>query len=625
MTTGNFDRIQVEQLEQFAQQDPSGYKLRVALLAALGYAYITVIGIMVLALIWFLRHLAAGQTSSPSEDLITLAVFVVIFVLGITGIGFYHPTGVEITREQAPQLFMAIDEICEKLNTPPVHHVVLEDNLNAGMLQFPRLGVLGWEQNYLFIGVPLMQVHSVEQLRSVLAHEIAHLAGSHSRFSNWIHRLRNIWSENDKQRRSILLEPFFKWYLPFFNAYTYVLSRANEYEADRHAGEIMGSEHDAESLINLYLSEYHLQRVFWRKIYQQAKDWAAPPDDLFTRMLRSLREPLPPEKAQTWLDLALTRQTGDQDTHPALAERLAAHSYKPKLPEPIATTSAEYYLGTELKTIAAKFDQRFQKSLTPLWQQLHATAKQRQARLERLKTRAATESFAIDELWYYAELVGKLHQEKQALHLWQNLLERKPDHVHANYHLGKILLEQGNEDGVAPMEKAIAADYRYAVKGCELLLKFYNQLEQHDRANYYLQQYQHHSQTFKTAIKSRLEISADDQFLPHQLSDFMQRQLREHLELYPEITKAYLVQKEAKVLPEQPLYVLVLVRRIVRSPRTPDIDPQISFDRYDRLAQILEQTIDFPDELSILAVEETQSMKLWQTVKRVENALLYRI
>jgi hypothetical protein len=173
--------------------------------------------------------------------------------------------------------------------------------------------------------------------------------------------------------------------------------------------------------------------------------------------------------------------------------------------------------------------------------------------------------------------------------------------------------------------KRIAADYRYAVKGCELLLKFYNQLEQHDRANYYLQQYQHHSQTFKTAIKSRLEISADDQFLPHQLSDFMQRQLREHLELYPEITKAYLVQKEAKVLPEQLLYVLVLVRRIVRSPRTPDIDPQISFDRYDRLAQILEQTIDFPDELSILAVEETQSMKLWQTVKRVENALLYRI
>jgi Zn-dependent protease with chaperone function len=70
---------------------------------------------------------------------------------------------------------MAIDEICAQLHTPPVHHVVLEDNLNAGMLQFPRLGVLGWEQNYLFIGLPLMQVNSVDQLRSVLAHEIAHL------------------------------------------------------------------------------------------------------------------------------------------------------------------------------------------------------------------------------------------------------------------------------------------------------------------------------------------------------------------------------------------------------------------------------------------------------------------
>jgi lipopolysaccharide biosynthesis regulator YciM len=182
--------------------------------------------------------------------------------------------------------------------------------------------------------------------------------------------------------------------------------------------------------------------------------------------------------------------------------------------------------------------------------------------------------------------VGKLHPEKQALHLWQNLLKRQPENVHANYHLGKILLEQADQAGVAPMEKAIAADYRYAVTGCELLLKFYQQLEQHDRASYYLQQYQQQRQLYKTAIKSRAEIKAEDQFLPHQLSDFMQRQLREHLELYPEIAKAYLVRKKPSVLPEQPLYVLVLVRRIVRSPRNQDIDPQMSFDRYDRLVQI---------------------------------------
>jgi hypothetical protein len=45
MTTGNFDRVQIKQLEQFAQENPSGYKLRVALLAALGYAYISAIAL----------------------------------------------------------------------------------------------------------------------------------------------------------------------------------------------------------------------------------------------------------------------------------------------------------------------------------------------------------------------------------------------------------------------------------------------------------------------------------------------------------------------------------------------------------------------------------------------------
>ncbi|AFY69678.1 peptidase M48 Ste24p [Thalassoporum mexicanum PCC 7367] len=631
MTTGNFDRTQVEQLEQFAQQNPSGYKLRVALLAVLGYAYIATIAVLLLSLLWFLRNLIVGPGASVSSDITLMIFLIVVVVLGIAGVGIYNPTGVEIKRDQAPQLFIAIDEICSKLNTPPVHRVILEDNLNAGMLQFPRLGVLGWEENFLFIGLPLMQVNSVDQLRSVLAHEIAHLAGSHSRFSNWIHHLRTIWSEHNKKSRSPLLTPFFKWYLPFFNAYTYVLSRANEYEADRHAGQITGSEHDAQSLVNLYLYTYHLQRIFWRNIYAQAKDWREPPKDLFTRMLQSLRQPLPTEKAQIWLDLALTGQTDADDTHPALAERLAAHNYIPQIPEPLTTTAAEYYLGSELPAIAAKFDQRFQKSTIPLWQQLHATAKQRASRLERFKTKAETNSFSIDELWLYAELVGKLHQEKQALQLWQNLLERQPNHAHANYHVGKILLEQGDEAGVALMEQAIALSYHYAVSGSELLLKFYRQLEQSDRATYYLQQYKEQCQKFEITAKARLTIKEEDQFLPHQLSEFMQRQLHEHLALYPEIARAYLVQKQPQLLPEQPLYLLVLVRRIARSlqsPQSTDLqssDPRVSFDRYDQLVAILSQTIDFPAELKIEVLAETQSQKLWQMIKRVDQSLLYRV
>jgi hypothetical protein len=290
----------------------------------------------------------------------------------------------------------------------------------------------------------------------------------------------------------------------FFNAYTYVLSRANEYEADRHAGQITGSEHDAESLINLYLYGYYLRRIFWRDIYKQASEWSDPPGDLFTRMLQFFRQPIPPEKAQVWLKLALTSQTEKEDTHPALAERLAAHDYQPHVPAPIATTALEYYLGNGIKPIAAKFDQRLQKSVIALWQQLHATAKQRASRLDRLKNRAETESLSIEELWLYAELVSNLHQEKQALHLWQALAQRQPDHAHANYHLGKILLEQGDQSGVEPMKQAIAADYRYAVMGCELLLKFYQTIEQAEPANYYLAQYQHHSEIFREAAKIQI-------------------------------------------------------------------------------------------------------------------------
>ena len=62
------------------------------------------------------------------------------------------PAGIEITASQAPELFATINELRSKLGAPRFDHVLITDELNAAILQLPRLGIFGWPRNYLMIG-----------------------------------------------------------------------------------------------------------------------------------------------------------------------------------------------------------------------------------------------------------------------------------------------------------------------------------------------------------------------------------------------------------------------------------------------------------------------------------------
>src|SRR6185503_13477577 len=103
------------------------------------------------------------------------------------------PDGKELSEDNAQPLLALISELREALNGPSVHHVLLSDEFNAGIVQIPRFGMFGWLQNYLIVGLPLLQALSPQEFRAVLAHEFGHLSGRHGKFSGWIYRQRESW------------------------------------------------------------------------------------------------------------------------------------------------------------------------------------------------------------------------------------------------------------------------------------------------------------------------------------------------------------------------------------------------------------------------------------------------
>ena len=177
-----------------------------------------------------------------------------------------------------------LGELRRRLRTPRLHHVLLTADFNAGVMQVPRLGLLGWHRSYLFIGLPLMKSLTVEQFQAVLAHELGHLSGGHARAGNWIYRLRLIWQRLEaafsrtSHWGSAPIRAFFEWYIPRFQRNIFSTWRAptstkrmllpSTLTSARSAAQALAR---PSSIVGSYLSE-----KYWPKIHSAARELPQP-------------------------------------------------------------------------------------------------------------------------------------------------------------------------------------------------------------------------------------------------------------------------------------------------------------------------------------------------------------
>ena len=325
---GNKLTGRIPYLEAFAEHNPGAYRLRVALLAALGYAYLLAVVLFLLAVVVVI--LLSVRISYIAIKIVWIPLVLVGLVLRSLWITLPVPEGTELERAQAPALFDLIEEVSRKLSGPKVHHVLLSDDYNASIVQIPRFGMFGWLHNYLVVGLPLLRALDPSEFRAVLAHEVGHLSGRHGRFSGWIYRLRQSWIQiltrvhQERHYASFLFEPFINWYAPYLNTYSFVLARAQERNADQYAVDLAGREVTAVMLVRMMAKERGLIENFWPIFFRQSKEQLKTPRDPFAQMLQRLDQPIGSTNTQKWFYEAMRVPTGYKDTHPALADRLAA-------------------------------------------------------------------------------------------------------------------------------------------------------------------------------------------------------------------------------------------------------------------------------------------------------------
>jgi Zn-dependent protease with chaperone function len=570
MTQEKFDEL-VRQLESYSQQHPNMYKLRVAALAAFGYLYIFVAIALLLGVAIFIGAIAVYGHFINKFTIYLVLIFIVpaFMILRSLWVTFPEPTGTRLNRKQVPELFALVNRLTKSLQAPPFHQILLTTEFNASVVQVPRLGIFGWQKNYLILGLPLMQSLSPEQFQAVLAHEIGHLSGNHSRFAGWIYRVRKTWMQilerfqTDQGAEVVAMSfyGFINWYSPLLNAYSFVLARANEYEADRCAADSVGNQHTAEALILIGVKSQYIDNSYWKNVGQQVNTQPEPPTAPFADLAQSLQHEIEPETYNKLLERSLAIKTDNSDTHPCLSDRLQALGFNPSsLPvmsfSPV--TAGQKFLGNALNHLTEQFDRQWYENIKASWKERFTYIQDLQIALQAIEEKAKSEILNLTEAWNRAFWTSEIMGDRVALPLAQNVIAMQADHAGANYLLGRVLIEDADPHGIEHLEIAMEGDVDAYIPSCELIYGFLKQQGKDDEAQKYQQKLESHYQKVYLAQQERATVSCFDALITHDLPEEEVNKLQQYLSHYKNIEACYLVRKHLKHFPEKSMYVMAI-------------------------------------------------------------------
>ena len=569
----HFSRLIAEAEESF-RRNPAGYRRRLGMLAALGYAYIfgvliftlLLIGACVIAAVYF--H--ALVLFLVKSKIIFALVFVFYVLIKSLWVRLGTPAGYPLKRRDCPRLFAEVEDLRKRLKAPKLHRIILTPEFNAAISQSPRLGVFGWQKNTLVLGLSMMLGMDKDQLMSVIAHEFGHLSGNHSRFAGWIYRVRMTWlriMEAFDQAGGwahLVFGKFFDWYAPYFNARSFALARANEYEADAVAVAMTSGADFSSALAQAYVAPELMQKHYWSGIERQMRDTPEVNGSVYTGLHACLlTRPFTGAEVDQLLAKAMGEETGDADTHPALKDRIAPFMHETPHPELPEHSAAEELLGDQLPVILQAFDQKWAAYNKEWWRERHAYLQKSREELTRLEQKQAEQELSDEELWNLAAWTEELKPEADPLPAYQQWVQRHPDDPAGNYAVGRILLGRDESAGLVHLDKAMQ-NYQYTIPACEHAWLYFNGKGEGVRAEEYRLKAERHLDLQHQAQAERAGLSVKDSFEAPGLGKEWIDYLREQCQTVKGLKHVWLCKKQVKIFPESPIYVLIYSNRFWR-------------------------------------------------------------
>jgi Zn-dependent protease with chaperone function len=466
------DRFQgmVKALEAESENQPARFRRKVLLLSIAAYVALALLLILlIVALVLFAQLAASGKNGFFMIKVGLFALLLVPIFYSVAKMVFMRlppPEGREITREDAPRLFEILDKMKRKLNGPDIDHVIIEREFNASIVQVPRFGLMGGARNYLCLGLPFMSSVAPKEMFAVIAHEYGHLCGNHGKFGAWVYRQRRVFAalheQVAKNADESLIHAFIAWMMkhfwPPYQAHTFVLSRQQEYEADRTASKLVGAKWIASGLVRTELLGKWISETYWPKFFKQADQSYKPSFMPFGLMREAFASNYDAWATQLALTKAWQVPSGLLDTHPCLRERCEAVGETASIPPRLDVTAADAILGAFSRQLNKEFDESWWRDAQHEWQKRHDYVMKARETIIKLGERQI-EDLKLEELQELASLKVDIESPSAAKPVYAHWLGRTGGpYPKAAYAYGMILLDEKNDEGLEHLMNAARAD-----------------------------------------------------------------------------------------------------------------------------------------------------------------------
>jgi Zn-dependent protease with chaperone function len=382
------------------------------------------------------------------------------------------PEGLTLAQSEGAALHELVEQIRRAVEAPRIDDIRVTGEFGArAAIDRPA-----WRlrpRRTLVLGFPVLATLSLQELRAVIAHELAHFSSAYDGFAAWVYRTRAGWlalrTALDRRRATpIYVYWLLGWYVPRLNAAAAPVARRHELVADRVAAKVAGNRAAADALVVFECGARFADDTHWPAI-EISHETAAEPPRPYLQMLTWNARRMPIDLLESFV----AEDTEPGDTHPSLRERLARFDEPLRIPPPIAISAGHELLGPGLETLARRLDERWIVRHGDAWRRYRADHVERTTRLNRL---AAIEAPTPEELFEQAELVEALHGSDRALPIYQSAADR--GHGAASLAAGRLLLDRMDATGIALVESAMDHDERLVSEACRILAIYYTETKQ---------------------------------------------------------------------------------------------------------------------------------------------------
>lgn len=398
--------------------------------------------------------------------------------LWVARLRFPEPEGVRVERDAAPQLYKWVEELRRELRAGPIDHIYLQQEFGVRMVRSPKGGLPLTFNNYLIIGAPNLQCCSETQLKAMVAGVLGEVSLHNTGVIGWLAQMNSVWMQyqrifaSSKHPLARLGVFFFSHYSRLYAQIVAPLLGNRVLLRDQYAHLVVDEDNLADSIVMEVIVPNFLEDYYWPQVFRSAAQSPEPVFKAFGNMgiVYGLR--VNNQNPHRWIREAFNK-SADVTAGPTLRQRLhAIGSGEANLPELARVNAADSLLGDQQRSIWAQLDERWQQSVADEWQHRYQQAESDRNRLQMLEEKAMQGDLEGKQAMEYAALTKRYGSPEEAGQAYEKILTMNPEDPRINFGVGKYFLKQGDERGIALLEKAMKMDKHCVPAACRLLSEY---------------------------------------------------------------------------------------------------------------------------------------------------------